>query len=146
MMHIFVVKDPQSLQQSQFEFDLIGTDYGQLRQQVFAKLDQLNITGNFPVKVVTNYGSKVWMVQHSIDGKFNINNRQFDGDAEGWRQLQRSSPLTCLLMDERGEIGIDIDGCSAEFAIKLLNDGHVIRVDHPISYRQSNSYNIVYEL
>ena len=146
-MHIFRLKNPKSLQEYQFEFDLVGTDFDSLRLGVFFKLEQLGITGDFPVKVITNYGTKVWMIHHSVERKFTWQDKQFTADESGWKQLQNSSPLSCLLVDEQGELGIDIDGCSASFAIKLLNDGYFLRMDTVvIGYREVSSYNVIFEI
>lgn len=146
MMYIFKWKNPISLQEYQFDVEA-DSDTEILRKTLFAKLEQLEMTGNFPVKVITNYGTKVWMVHHTVSRRFVVNGVTFAGDTEGWKQLQCSSArASCYLMDTHNEFGIDIDGCSAELAIKLLNDGHTLTLDHVITFREVNSYSVAYEI
>jgi len=148
MMHIFKWKNPISLQEYQFDVEApsgTSTDAEYLRGILFAKLEQLGITGNFPVKVITNYGTKVWMVHHTVSRKFTWNDQSFAGNQTGWGQLLHSSPASCYLMDDH-DVGIDISACSAELAIKLLNDGYTLYMDAAIGFREVNSYSVAYEI
>lgn len=149
MMHIFKWMDPISLQEHQFDVEASSgssTNAEHLRGILFAKLDQLSITGNFPVKVITNYGTKVWMVHHTVSRRFTWKNQSFAGNQAGWLMLQESCPMPCYLLDENGDSNIDISACSAELAIKLLNDGHTLYMDAAIGFREINSYSVAYEI